>query len=695
MPDSLRPKCQNSKCRKVIPATKRSNARYCSGRCQKTVNERNRRRRRRAEAGQAPAAIERLNAQEEWRRENLIKELIRTGLHIKIREGALSLREVARALDVPSAAQVQRAMAEIELRELVSVAADKWERSDETTRLLALDIEQPHLLDIVACWEWAEHATEAFLQWEAHYMALPNGDPWIREDFHKLWIKEILFAIATGGYLQILSPPRHGKTELLTHFVVWLIVRNPNIRIIWMGPNEQKSKEVTAKIKEILEKHEQLITDTLPPDQTYAPKSRQGGVWQAATFKVDCRQTGIAGNTFLGIGRGAKILSLNADVLVGDDLEDHESTKNATVRKETRSWWITQFDSRKEEHTAMFLIGSRQHIEDFYSYNIVNPNFRVVINTAHDPECLIPEQEVARHVDCVLFPALRSFRWLMTKKTGSDTMAEADETGTYEMVYQNDPAEDDSYIFSDALLSPSFNPARSIGLRGIPETGRRLIGGMDPSATGRQAALLWALTPVDDIKYSNYLDTADTRYKRWMVDIDNRLGGGIEAAIELWNEWLILYGVRHWVLEDNAFQAMFLDDPRTRAWCHRNDVHVEGVSTYENKTDPIFGVSAMKRLWVPNPQGIILVDLPYMDEASIAKTTLYVRQLKAHSDEKKVKGKTDVKMAGWFPTKRIRKWEKELAAERVKANIANNDVYPRSYAKVTGFSTSGTPPWSR
>ena len=618
-----------------------------------------------------------------------MKALVEHDYTEQLRASKLSFREVAVLLGVPSAGQVQRAYAEYERLQLVKVAADVWQREDEITRILALDQPMPDLLDHAAAWEWADYATQAFLRFEERYMTLPDGTPWLRPPFHRLWIKEILFAIATGGYLQILSPPRHGKTELLTHFVVWLIARNPNVRIIWMGPNEPKAKEVVAKVKELLESHEQLIADTLAPGESYAPKKRQGGVWQSNTFKVDCRTPGIAGNTFIGVGRGAKILSLNADILIGDDIEDHDSTKTEANRKETRTWFETQFDSRKVEETAMFLIGSRQHIDDLYSYNIKDPNFRVVINKAHDDECVLEPEDLPIHNDCMLFPALRSYRWLMSKKHGSENRAEEGEVGSYEMVYQNDPKEDKSYIFSDELLKTSFNSARGLGLDGVPVEGRRLIGGMDPSATGNQAAFGWALTPVDNVRGVTYLEAQDTRYKRWMFAYDNRVGGGIEAALELWEEWLRLYGVRHWVLEDNAFQELYLKDPRTRAWANRNDVTIEGHSTYQNKTDPVYGVSAMKRLWVAE-----LVDLPYLDEEAIRGTNLYCKQLKAHSDERRVKGKTDVKMAAWFPTSRIRRWEKELAVEKAKAKIRNDDVYPRSYENVSGFSGADNAPWS-
>lgn len=677
-------------CPNTIPKERNASAIYCSVECAGRASQKRYRQRQAAKRGKV-ADKPKLNPRESWRLDDLVRELRSTGYDEIIKNQKLTVREVARILNVPSAGQITRAMAEITRQDLLGIAGAAWSRTPEVTRLLGLDQPMPDLLDHDACWKWATYAMERFMEFERRYMSLPNGKPWLRPDFHKLWIKEILFAIASGGYLQILSPPRHGKTELLTHFVVWLIVRDPNIRIIWMGPNEPKAKEVVTKIKEILELHTELIRDTLPPGQTYAPQKRQGGVWQSNTFKVDCRPPGIAGNTFLGIGRGAKILSLNADILIGDDIEDADSTENVTARKKTRRWFSTQWDSRKEEHTAMFLIGSRQHYDDLYGYNIEDPNFRVVINSAHDPDCIIPEENIAAHDECVLFPQLRSFRWLMSKKYGSDARAEDGELGTYEMVYLNDPQLDMSYIFSDELLRSSYNPSRNLGLEGIPKDGRILVAGMDPSATGKQAAVLWALTPIDEVRGASYLEVQDSRYKRWLVDTNDRTGGGVEAAIELWEEWRQLYGVRIWILETNGFQQFYLEDPRTRAWANKTDTVIEPHGTYHNKTDKVFGVSAMKRLWTARP---MLVDLPYGNEAAIRTTNSLAKQFKAHSDERAVKGKTDLKMAAWFPTEYIRKLEKQLVSEKMESKLIEDDLYPRSYTGLNRFSDQSTAPWS-
>ena len=80
--------------------------------------------------------------------------------------------------------------------------------------------------------EEAIKALEKFEDFRNRYFQTETGDVYETADFHKKWIASILKAIDEGGEQMILSPPRHGKTDLLTHFAVWQICKNPNVRIM-------------------------------------------------------------------------------------------------------------------------------------------------------------------------------------------------------------------------------------------------------------------------------------------------------------------------------------------------------------------------------------------------------------------------------------------------------------------------------
>ena len=657
----------------------RADARYCSVAHQKAAKEKRRRLRVKAKAGLVPiTALKRdRSAAHTLERDALIVDLKSTGLSALYKTGNVTLSDIARYLDLKDSqrSQIKRALDQLFEEELIDLAAEAWERDEKMTHLLGLDLPIPDTYNIEEAMGWATQMVVRFLAFEEKFFRLPDGTPWIRERFHKQWLIEIMLSYATGGYLQILAPPRHGKSEVFTHFAVWVIVRNPNIRILWFGPNEQIVEERVGKMKELLEMPE-LVQATLAPGEFYAPPKRGPGVtWTKSKFVVACRTLGITGNTVTGMGRGKKMLSMNADMIVCDDIEDYESTLQAYLRAGTRRWSKTQLDSRKEEHTMFMVIGSRQHLDDWYSYNLRDPNFRHIVDRAHSRECAADPNDFPAHIDCMLFPAVRSYRWLMTKKFGADAH---DQSSAYDMVYLNDPQSEGFSIFQSTDLDRALSASRDLGLKGIP-TERRLVGGLDPSATGFQAAVLWAATLATDDFAWDTNTVQDRRMRRWLVDVDNRRGGGIDQAIALFVEWYKLYRCQHWVIEENGFQRGIRRDPRVKETCDRLDIHLEGhVTMGRNKHDPKYGVGAMARLYRES-----LVDLPYRSSGTRAQIDQFVGQHLTFTDDgqKQRRNTSDLLMAAWFPQKVIRRWEKEEVAELASVRQVNS-VYPTSYASI-------------
>jgi hypothetical protein len=593
---------------------------------------------------------------------------------------------------------VFKAKVRLEATQTAADLNDNWEMSSDVYRVLAHDLKEPDPRNYEESMDWAIAAADRFLEFEALFIPLGKGKPYIRKPFHRRWIIETLFAIVTGGYLQIMAPPRHGKSELMRNFSVWIICRFPDARILWVGSNEQKSVEQVKAIRDILESHRTLRLAVLGPT-----KSFRGNEWASGRFTVDNRTTVLTGSTMLAIGRGGKMLSLNADIIFVDDIEDYESTSLPHQRRKTRRWYGQDLDSRKEEHTAMVIIGSRQHFDDFYGYNLDDPNFRFITDSAHNLSCSLDPFINSLHVDCMLFPEVRSYRWLMSKKTGSEAR---DEEGIFEMVYLNDPHDETLQIFVASVIRPSFNATRGIGLENIPERGRKLVAGLDPSATGYQAGFLWAVTasgiklkPIEiqgpggtmmPVPGADMMRVQDAKLRRWMVDIDNRVGGGIEAALELMQRWLLKYDCRHWVIEENLFHGSIRKDPRVRYFVKMNEIHMEQIDTQgTNKHDPSYGVGAMKRLFTSQ-----IVDLPYGTDEARTKTNMYAKEMYSFTDDAtlQAKRKANILMASWFPQKVIRRWEKEAIAERTRV-VPISSPYPSSFSGVQGFTRNNVAPW--
>jgi len=486
-------------------------------------------------------------------------------------------------------------------------------------------------------------ALEKFEDFRDRYFQTETGDPYETADFHKKWIKSILQAIDEGGEQMILSPPRHGKTDLLTHFAVWQICRNPNVRIMWVGGNEEIAKNAVGAVVDHLEHNEKLIEDFCGPGQTFKPKNRSGKSWTSGQFTIATRTvTGIKSPTMVAVGKGGKILSRDCDLIIADDIEDHGTTIQPSAREQTRQWWTTTLSSRKEEHTAIVIIGSRQHPEDLYNFLLENPQVTTIVEEAHSTECVLPELDIEAHIDCMLWKNKRTYKWLLSRLQAAETTGGK---AIFEMVYLNKAFVDGITMFDVEEVDLCRDVNRTIGH--IP-AGTRLIAGLDPASTGFQACFLWAVNT----------DTG----KMYMVDIENEQGGGIIQAKETIKKWYEKYNLAHWVIEENSFQRAIRQDKDLKEYCARMGIYLEGHQTQKNKFDPIFGVGSMRELFKEE-----LISLPYGSAESETKSNIYRRQLIYFSTgANKQSGrnnKSDVVMASWFPMRVIRRLQKERLAE--------------------------------
>ena len=490
--------CISPECENTLPQKARK---YCSDTCK--WREQKRKQRYKEQGREYEPEIKESNkgTVTQVRRGALYDKFVNEGYALDLIQGRLTRQEIADELKCTSS-HISRLLGAFQEDYAKDRQAESWEISDD-----------------------AEQSLKDFGEFRDRYFLTEMGIPFETADFHVNWIKSINKALLTGGQQMILSPPRHGKTELLIHFVIWLIMRNPNIRIMWVGGNEDIAMNSVMSVMDTLEQNEKLKEDFCGPGGTFKPATRAGKMWSRSGFTVSTRTVaGIKSPTMIGIGRGGKILSRDCDLIIADDIEDHSSTMQPASRENTKNWWTTTLGSRKEEHTAMVLIGSRQHPEDLYSAILESEAWDTIVEEAHDSLCVIPEFEEEDHVDCMLWSGKRTFKWLINRKRDAMT------TGglkNFEMVYLNKAYSDSLRLFNPEQIEKCYDP--NIGLGHIPK-GAYLVAGLDPAATGYQAGFLWAV------------ETNASEIKLTLVDLENHQGGGLDEAFALIKMWHDKYG---------------------------------------------------------------------------------------------------------------------------------------------------------
>ena len=608
--------CHADKCNKRLQSGRRK---YCSDTCQRKQWQRDYRHNKKV--SEKPINQEFKADEGDYasvRRGQYYNQFKSEGYAEQLANGDIKVAEVAAQLETTSAT-VSRMLAAYKVDTRNEVAADDWSLSKE-----------------------AEDNLKNFSAFRRKYFATETGEKYETADFHEKWINNIIHAIDHGEELLILSPPRHGKTELLIHFAVYQIMLNPNVRIMWVGGNEDIARNAVSAVLDHLETNERLQDDYCVPGTTFRPDNRSGKNWSQNQFTVGTRTVpGIKSPTMVAVGKGGKILSRDCDIIIADDIEAHQTTMQPGARENTRQWWPTTLSSRKEEHTAVVVIGSRQHSDDLYNHLLDNDNFNSIVETAHSMECTIPEHSEEEHKDCMLWGSKRTFPWLMSRMKAAETTGGRQ---IFEMVYYNQAYVEGTQIFTMDMIDQCMRPDLEVG---YTHPNLYLVAGLDPASSGYQAAVLWGIDVI--------------RGELYLIDVENRQGGGVKAALNIMSDWLQQYDLLHWIVEENGFQTAIRQDDGIKEFSLNSGILIQGHLTGKNKHDPMYGVGAMAQLFENRK-----VHLPTGSPESIAKINAYRTQL-LYFDGKPVsqrnKEKTDIVMAGWFPMKVFRRMTKERMAE--------------------------------
>lgn len=680
--DSNPPRCVW--CDNVIPRPRRykQNVRYCSDdhamRRQRDRNA-NRERERRAAAGV-------IKLEEGQERRGRVYDAVRNHLGDddwnRWIDGHVSNQTLAVAIGFTAQA-IGRARRAAFNDRVLDLASTHFEPEDRYAKMLGpSDSEMAKLLaekpDVFE--KTLSELVDAFVEWRTEFFQVGFETKYITKPVHKRWIKTTLKTIYTGGRSLILSPPRHGKTDLLIHFCIWLICRNPNIRILWVGPNGDIAELALSQVREQLEVHEKLQKAYLAPGQHWAPQTRQASLWQRHRFTVDNRTVTLKQPTMWSTGVGGKILSLDCDFIIVDDPADPDASQTSGGRDKIEKWFKIKLITRKMFHTGLAMISSRVHPEDLYSEFIESDLWDVIIDKAHDTTLCGLDLWDPNHDDitgkdnCVLFPEVNPLKYLREQQSDvGDSL--------FEMMYLNQPRPEGTVIFDiDQIRDVCLDRSRGLGTGEISGT-YRLVAGLDPASRGVQAAFLWAVQMKSD------QDPASHRMRKavyHMIDLETQRAGGPDGAHRVMREWFEKYGVALWIVEDNAYQTVFFSDPRTRALEVELGLDIKPTTTGKNKRDPDFGVAGMASLF---HEGEVI--LPYANNEARRKTDQYIRQLGNFTGESvgviKRKHLSDILMASWFPHATvIKKWRRDERREAVRqsSGASYSDYQSTSYAEA-------------
>jgi predicted phage terminase large subunit-like protein len=205
----------------------------------------------------------------------------------------------------------------------VNLASAMWD-----SQTLGMEREENNAINALGLMQFIPQITPSF--WQPHHLA-----PVIRH---------LERALHESLFLVIALPPRHGKTELILHFIAWYLAKRSEHTI---GYTSYAQRQAESKA---LKAHRYAMRAGVVPD----PKMQNRAEWRTAQ-----------GGGILSTGIGGPLTGQGLNGLVIDDaLKNREDANSLVVRDKQWDWFQDVAETRLEPGAWTVLVMTRWHQDD-------------------------------------------------------------------------------------------------------------------------------------------------------------------------------------------------------------------------------------------------------------------------------------------------------------------------------------------
>ena len=187
---------------------------------------------------------------------------------------------------------------------------------------------------------------------------------------HLALLNRKLVAVAQGKVrrLMVFMPPRHGKSELCSHFFpVWFLQAFPQRRVMLAAYEASFAATWGRKVRDDLqEAGAQGLIDV----RVSAAQSAASG-WSLEQFNG--RRWRPTAGGMITAGVGGPLTGWGFDLgIIDDPLKNSEEAQSATIREKQWDWYQSTFATRAEPGAAIILIMTRWHADDLAGRLLLN-----------------------------------------------------------------------------------------------------------------------------------------------------------------------------------------------------------------------------------------------------------------------------------------------------------------------------------
>lgn len=468
------------------------------------------------------------------------------------------------------------------------------------------------------------------------------------------------------NFLLINTPPEHAKTTTISiNYATWRIIKDPNVRIIFVSKTQTMATQFMYAIKSRLThpRYIDLQMDFAPPGGW----RQDAAVWSnERVYLGQERDSGEKDPTMQAVGIAGQIYGARAELILVDDAV---VLSNAHEFEKGLRWLQQEALTRLGPTGRLLVVGTRVDAVDLYRELRNTERYPsgkspwtylsqpAVLEYAEDPKdwvTLWPRADEPWAGEAVapdkdgMYP-----RWdgrHLARRRGMLA------TRTWSLAYMQAEVEEDA-VFPEELVRAAVNGQRQPGPMRPGAPGHRptgmeglyVIGSMDPAMVGDTGVVVYAVDRHTRMRYVLHVEARTRATPKWIRDT-------IQELTER-------YGIHQWVIERNAFQAFLTQDEELNTWLATRGTRLSEHTTGSNKWAPDFGVASMAPLFTNG-----LVELPASHVVEGVKQ--FITQLITWSPE--TKAKTDLVMAFWFAEIRAREVANAAAVNRGEQNFVNN-----------------------
>lgn len=199
-------------------------------------------------------------------------------------------------------------------------------------------------------------ATKEFLSSPAATAEYLSRGRWQRVR-HLEYVSQILKeATEKPVFLIITMPPRHGKSELISHWTpVWFLKKYPHKRVILASYGADLAADFGGMVKETIEENSTELNLRIAQD------TRSKSQWKIRGYGGGMLATGIGGSI---TGRGGDLL------LIDDPIKSQKEALSTTTREAIKQWYKATFRTRLQPGGSIVILMTRWHEDDLAGYLI-------------------------------------------------------------------------------------------------------------------------------------------------------------------------------------------------------------------------------------------------------------------------------------------------------------------------------------